>query len=89
MNPAKMEKIVSVAAGTDARVEELTGGKNIFTVYISGMKEQVDEEFVKKEINRAKQANLIYNIVYERYVGATAYTGGIFQYTKEITLSQY
>lgn len=88
MNPAKMEKIVSAASGMDARVEELTGGKNVFTVYISGKQDLVNEDFVKQEINRAKQANLIYNIVYERYIASTSYTGGVFQISKEITLSQ-
>ena len=87
INPAKMEAIISVAAGFDARVEERTG-KNQFTVYISGSENLVDEEFVRQEIDAAKPAHLIYNIVYEQYIKSTQYTGGIMQVVKEITLVQ-
>lgn len=88
MNPAKMERIISVAAGADARIEELTG-KNHFTVYISTSKDLVDEDFVRSEINKAKPAHLIYDIAYEKYVPSNIYTGGAIQVAKEITLTQY
>ena len=87
-NPAKMESIISVAAGADARIEELTG-KNAFTVYISASQSLVDEDRVKQEIDIAKQAHLIYTIIYERYVEAQTYFGGVIQTAKEITLTQY
>lgn len=88
VNPKRMEKIVSVAANADARVEELTG-KNCFTVYISSSKDAVDEEFVKKEIDTAKPAHLIYTIIYEQYVEGAVYVGGTIQTAKEITLTQF
>ena len=88
MNPAKIESIASVAAGSDARIEEHTG-KNHFTVYISSNPALVDEKQVKREINSAKPAHLIYSIVYERFVESTQYTGGIIQTAKEITLVNY
>ena len=88
INPHKMESIVSVAAGADARVEEHTG-KNKFTVYISAEERMVDEAFVRKEIDAAKPADLIYDIVYERYVVGSSYIGGTIQTAKEITLKQY
>ena len=87
INPYKMESIITVAAGADARIEELTG-KNRFTVYISANKNLVDEAFVKKEINRAKPAHLIYEIKYERYVEGTEYLGGAIHTAKEVTLQQ-
>ena len=88
MNPTNLGKIISVAAGADARVEELTG-KNHFTVYISAKAELVDEDYVRNEINKAKPAHLIYTIVYEKYLESTQYTGGVIQAAKEITLTQY
>lgn len=88
INPVRLENIVSVAAGADARVEEHTG-KNHFTVYIAARKDQVDEDFVRKEINAAKPAHLIYSIIYERYVEETLYIGGAIQTAKVITLTQY
>ena len=42
MNPAKLEKIATVAAGYPVRVEENTG-KNQFTLYISATPDMVDE----------------------------------------------
>ena len=88
INPRNMEHIASVAAGVDARVEELTG-KNHFTVYISASKTIVNEDYVKQEINKAKPAHLIYDIVYEQYAEARAYIGGTIQTAKEITIPQY
>ena len=88
INPYKMESIASVAAGASARVEELTG-KNKFTVYLSTKKDLVDENYVKREIDKAKPAHLIYEIIYERYIEAVKYLGGIIQTTKEVTLKQY
>lgn len=88
MNPHKMESIASVAAGVEVRVEEHTG-KNKFTVYISSNETLVDEDLVKKEIDMAKPAHLIYDIIYEQYIEATNYLGGIIQTSKEITLQQY
>lgn len=88
MNPYKMASIASVAAGADARLEEHTG-KNKFTIYISSNASLVDEELLKKEIDTAKPAHLIYDIVYEQYVEATYYIGGIIQTSKEITIPQY
>lgn len=88
MNPAKMEGIIAVAAGADARIEEMTG-RNQFTVYISSREELVDEQFVRAEIDKAKPAHLIYDIIYERYVDSALYTGGAIQVAKEITLTQY
>lgn len=87
MNPNKMEKIVSTAAGAAARIEELTG-KNHFTVYISAKQDLVDEELVLKEINKAKPAYLIYSVIYERFVESTNHIGGAIYTAKEITLSQ-
>lgn len=88
MNPKKVEDIISVAAGADARIEELTG-KNHFTVYISAREDMVDEDFVRKELDTVKPAHLIYDIFYEQYVDATYYVGGAIQTAKEITLIQY
>ena len=88
MNPYRLANIVSVAAGADARIEELTG-KNHFTVYVSAMKNQVDEEYIKKEIDNAKPAHLIYNILYEQYVESSLYLGGTIQTYKDVTLMQY
>lgn len=88
INPQKMANIVAVAAGGDARVEELTE-KNHFTVYISARQDMVDEAFVKKEIDTAKPAHLRYDIIYERYIDATYHVGGAVQTSKEITLTQY
>lgn len=88
INPQKMAALVAVAAGGDARVEEHTG-KNRFTVYISAKQDQVNEQYVQSEINKAKPSHLIYNIVYERFVESTIYIGGVIQTTKEITLKQY
>lgn len=88
VNPERMSQIIAVAAGADARIEEHTG-KNHFTVYISANADLVDEEFVKKEIDKAKPAHLIYDIVYEHYVTGNLYTAGIIRTYKEITLTQY
>lgn len=88
INPYKMASIVSVAAGAEARVEENTG-KNHFTVYISASESLVDVAYIKKEINTAKPAHLIYDIIYEQYIENTNYIGGTIQTAKEITLSQY
>lgn len=88
MNPYRLAGIASVAAGADARIEEHTG-KNKFTVYISAKEDLVDEEFVRKEINAAKPAHLIYDIIYEHYVTGENYVGGIIRTAKEITLAQY
>lgn len=88
INPQIMSQIVAVAAGADARIEEHTG-KNHFTVYISANADMVDEESVRKEINKAKPAHLIYDIVYECYVVGNIYTAGTIQTFKEITLTQY
>ena len=88
MNPARLENLISVASGADARVEEHTG-KNHFTVYISANKDLIDEEFVKKEINAAKPAHLIYSIVYERHVNNAYYLGGIIRTEREYTLTHY
>lgn len=88
MNPTQLARLITVAAGADARIEEHTG-KNHFTVYISARKDQIDEEFVKKEINAAKPSHLIYTIVYERYIESTNYFGGVIQAAKEITLTHY
>lgn len=88
MNPYKLSNIIAVAAGADARIEEHTG-RNKFTVYISADADNVDEEYVRKEIDKAKPAHLIYDIVYERYVEGRIYIGGTIQTFKEITLTQY
>lgn len=88
INPYKMASIASVAAGVAARIEENTG-KNKFTVYISANEALVDEELIKKEIDTAKPAHLMYDIVYEQYVESTSYIGGIIQTSKEITIQQY
>lgn len=88
MNPAKLEALISVAAGADARIVELTG-KNRFTVYISSTQDLVDEKYVREEIDKSKPAHLIYDIVYEKYLVATEYMGGAIQAAKEVTLTQY
>lgn len=88
INPYRLESIISVAAGADARIEEFTG-PNKFTVYISSTQDLVDVDFVKKEINAAKPAHLICDVVYEQYVEGVQYIGGAIQTTKEITLAQY
>lgn len=87
-NPYKMEKIIAVAAGGDARIEELTG-KNHFTVYISAKKSLVNEKFVRLEIDRVKPAHLIYDIVYEQFIEDSMYIGGAIQTAKETTMKQY
>lgn len=88
MNPHKLSEIISVASGADARIEELTG-KNHFTVYISENAENVDEDFVKTEIDKAKPAHLIYDIKYEQHVNGELYIGGIIQTAREVTLTHY
>lgn len=88
MNPYKMGQIVSVAAGADARVEEHTG-KNHFTVYISSRADLINEDLVKREIDNAKPAHLIYTILYEQYIESELYIGGAIQASKEITLTHY
>lgn len=88
INPERMSSIISVAAGADARIEEHTG-KNKFTVYISANAEYVDEDFVRREINKAKPAHLIYDIIYEQYIEGNIYTGGMIQSAKEVTLKHY
>ena len=88
INKHKMESIITVAAGANSRIEELTG-KNHFTVYISGKEDLVDENYVRHEIDEAKPAHLIYDIIYERYIEAIYYFGGVIQTTKTVTLTQY
>lgn len=88
LNPYKLERIVAVASGGEARVEEHTG-KNQFTVYISAKESLIDEKFVRREIDKAKPAHLTYEIVYERYVEGISYMAGTIQTAKEITLTQY
>lgn len=88
INPSRMASIASVAAGVDARVEEHTG-KNHFTVYVSAKPDMVDENYIRKEIDAAKPAHLIYSVVYEQFVENTYYMAGVIQTAKEITLTHY
>lgn len=87
MNPAKLAKLVTVSAGANAKIKEYTG-KNHFTVYISSVPSMVNEELVRKDLDRTKPSHLIYTITYEQSVPGVQYFGGITQQTKTITLRQ-
>lgn len=88
MNPKKLESIASVASGFPARIEENTD-KNRFTIYLSAAEFSVDEEAVRKAIDAAKPARLIYDIRYEVYIQSTQYMAGLVQRTQtEVNLRQ-
>jgi uncharacterized protein YmfQ (DUF2313 family) len=88
MNCRRLEQIISVIAGADARIEEYTGS-NQFTVYISSVPTLINEDKVRDTINRVKPAHLIYEIEYEESAGdGRIYTAGAVQTYKEITLKQ-
>lgn len=88
MNPAKLERIVSTAAGFPARVVENTA-KNHFEIYISAAPWLVDEEAVKATIQQVKPARLNYDLLYEQSTAGELYIGGtIFHQVKRSTLTQ-
>lgn len=89
MNPARLSSIASVAAGYEARVQENTG-KNRFTLYLSGMPHQIDEDAVRAAIDPVKPTRLIYDILYELAYEGMIYVGGTMyhQYPNAITLNQ-
>lgn len=88
MNPTRLAQIISVAAGTEARIVENTG-KNKFSIYLSGTPGNIDEKAIRKAIKPAKSPRLIYDINYETSVAGNVYIGGIIQCFKDITLTQY
>ena len=85
--------------GIKARLELLVRWLDEEKPDIVGLQEikSIDEAFPRaeiealkeKEIDAAKPADLIYDIVYERYVVGSSYIGGTIQTAKEITLKQY
>lgn len=87
MNPAKLEKIASIAAGFPARVQENTG-KNKFTLYISATPGLVDEAAILAAVQEAKPARLQVELGYEVAVSRTQYMGGVIRQLREVTLVQ-
>ena len=88
MNPKKLAQLVSVAAlGKSARIEENTGPHK-FSIYISCNPGSYNETDVRRAIDRAKPAHLIYDLFHEQSAAATLYFGGIARCGKKITIRQ-
>lgn len=87
MNPARLASIASAASGYSSRIAENTA-KNTFTLYVNAEPSAVNEASIRRAVDKAKPARLIYNIGYERYIVDQAYGGGIIRKQQEINLRQ-
>ena len=87
MNPARLERIASAAAGFPVRVVENTA-KNRFEVYVSAAPWLVDEDAVIAAIEHAKPARLRYDLLYEQATTGYLYMGGAIFQRKKTTLTQ-
>lgn len=89
MNPTRLANIASVASGFEARIQENTG-KNTFTLYLSGMPDEIDVDAVHAALKVSKPARLIYEILYEIAIAGALYVGGtvLQQYPNAFTLNQ-
>lgn len=88
MNPARLADIISVYAGQNVRIEEHTDIGNEFTVIISALPDSINELAVRREVDRAKPAHLIYHIIYENSIPGQIFYGGYIQQAKKITMKQ-
>ncbi|MCI8285455.1 MAG: DUF2313 domain-containing protein [Firmicutes bacterium] len=61
MNVKRLEKIASMAAGGECRIEEYTG-PNRFTLHFMNIPGTVNVQRVRRAVNEAKQAHLIYKV---------------------------
>lgn len=88
MHPKKLAQLVSVAAlGKSARIVENTGPYK-FSIYISCSPGGYNDADVRKTIDRAKPAHLVYDIFNEQSAAAKLYCGGIARCGKKITIRQ-
>lgn len=87
MNPYKMERIISAAAGYNARIKENTE-KNRFTIYISSTPNLVNEAAIHAAVKPAKSPRLLYDILYEQGAKGGIYMGGIIRQSKTMTVRQ-
>ena len=88
MNPYKLEQIASAASGVSCRIVENIS-KNKFAIYVSASgSEDADIEALKREVNKAKPAHLIYDILYEQGTEENQYPVIMMQTAKKITLRQ-
>lgn len=89
MNPWRLAQIVSNATGgLKCRIVENTA-KNTFQIWITAFNDvQINEEELKKIVNKYKPAHLVFEIMYENGDEAAIYPAAIVRTGGEITIRQ-
>lgn len=85
MNPYKLGQISLATTGLESRIEERTG-QNKFTIWLLG--KITNEDKLRKAINKAKPAHLIFDIKYEQIELGEFYFVGVIQTYKNFTVRQ-